>query len=161
MGDAYFGQGGGRCKGRLDIPRLMSFNRTMNVIDRIITEGARTLTLEDLDALMVVLPKVRDELEAEASPEEGMLDQFRFLRHVAEDAAAGLRREVSLVALAEVTFALLYLTKNNDLIPDNLPHEGWIDDKAIFTTVLLRNEAALKELAISRGHDWEMLISVI
>jgi uncharacterized membrane protein YkvA (DUF1232 family) len=72
-----------------------------------------------------------------------------------------LRREVSLVALAEVTFALLYLTKNNDLIPDNLPHEGWIDDKAIFTTVLSRNESTLKELAISRGHDWEMLISVI
>jgi uncharacterized membrane protein YkvA (DUF1232 family) len=68
---------------------------------------------------------------------------------------------VSLVALAEVTFSLLYLTKNNDLIPDTLPHEGWIDDKAIFTAVLLRNESTLKELAISRGHDWEMLTSVI
>jgi uncharacterized membrane protein YkvA (DUF1232 family) len=53
------------------------------------------------------------------------------------------------------------LTKNNDLIPDTLPHEGWIDDKAIFTAVLLRNESTLKELAISRGHDWEMLTSVI
>ena len=50
----------------------MSFNEVMNLIDRIITEGARTLTLEDLDALMVVLPKIRDELEAEAAPEEGM-----------------------------------------------------------------------------------------
>jgi uncharacterized membrane protein YkvA (DUF1232 family) len=139
----------------------MYLNGEMNLIDRIINEGARTLTLEDLDALMVVLPKIRDEFEVEASPEEGMLDQFRFLRHVAEDAAAGLRREVSLVALAEVTFSLLYLTKNNDLIPDTLPHEGWIDDKAIFTAVLLRNESTLKELAISRGHDWEMLTSVI
>jgi len=139
----------------------MSFNEVMNLIDRIITDGARTLTLEDLDALMVVLPKNRDELEAEAAPEEGMLDQFRFLRHVAEDAVAGLRRETSLVSLAEVTFALLYLTKNNDLIPDTLPHEGWIDDKAIFTAVLKRNESTLKELAIVRGHDWEMLTSVI
>jgi uncharacterized membrane protein YkvA (DUF1232 family) len=146
---------------RLDFLERAAFNQSMNLIDRIITEGARTLTLEDLDALMMVLPKIRDELAAEASPEEGMLDQFRFLRHVAEDAAAGLRREVSLVALAEVTFSLLYLTKNNDLIPDTLPHEGWIDDKAIFTAVLLRNESTLKELAISRGHDWEMLTSVI
>ena len=133
----------------------------MNLIDRIINQGSRRLTLEDLDALMVVLPKVRDELETEASPETGMLDQFRFLRHVAEDAAAGLRREVSLVALAEVTFALLYLTRSNDLIPDLLPHEGWIDDKAIFTAVLTRNESTLRELAISRGHDWEVLTSVI
>lgn len=149
------------CMKRLDFLERAAFNKSMNLIDRIITEGARTLTLEDLDALMMVLPKIRDQLEAEASPEEGMLDQFRFLRHVAEDAAAGLRREVSLVALAEVTFSLLYLTKNNDLIPDTLPHEGWIDDKAIFTAVLLRNESTLKELAISRGHDWEMLTSVI
>lgn len=133
----------------------------MNLIDQIISEGARTLALEDLDALMLVLPKIRDELEAEAAPEEGMLDQFRFLRHVAEDAVAGLRRGTSLVALAEVTFSLLYLTRNNDLIPDILPHEGWIDDKAIFTTVLKRNESALKELALVRGYDWEMLTSVI
>lgn len=145
----------------LDIRGGSPLSEGMNLIDQIITEGAKTLTLEDLDALMVVLPKIRDELETEASPEAGMLDQFRFLRHVAEDAAAGLRREVSLVALAEVTFSLLYLTKNNDLIPDTLPHEGWIDDKAIFTAVLLRNESTLKELAISRGHDWEMLTSVI
>ncbi len=133
----------------------------MNLIDQIISEGARQLTLEDLDALMVVLPKIRDELEMEASPETAMLDQFRFLRHLAEDAAAGLRREISLVALAEVIFSLLYLTKDNDLIPDTLPHEGWIDDKAIFTAVLKRNAGSLKELAISRGHDWELLTSVI
>ncbi len=133
----------------------------MNLIDQIIAEGARHLTLEDLDTLMLVLPSIRDDLETSASPETAMLDQFRFLRHVAEDAAAGLRREVSLVALAEITFALLYLTKDNDLIPDYLPHEGWIDDKAIFTAVLTRNESTLRELAISRGHDWDYLTSVI
>lgn len=133
----------------------------MNLVDQIISEGARQLTLEDLDALLVVLPTLKDRLETEASPEQGMLDQFRFLRHVAEDADAGLRREVSLVSLAEVIFALLYLTRDNDLIPSVLPHESWIDDKAILTAVLKRNETALRELAISRGHDWEMLTSVI
>jgi len=96
----------------------------MNLVEQIISEGARQLTLEDLDALLVVLPTLKDRLETEASPEQGMLDQFRFLRHVAEDADAGLRREVSLVTLAEVIFALLYLTRDNDLIPNILPHES-------------------------------------
>jgi uncharacterized membrane protein YkvA (DUF1232 family) len=147
----------------LDKLTALGFNDgIMNLIDHIINDGARRLTLEDLDALMVVLPSLRDQFEDEAADEEpAMIDQFRFLRHVAEDASAGLRREVSLVALAEVIFALLYLTKNNDLIPSVLPHEGWIDDKAIFTTVLRRNEFTLRELAISRGHDWETLVSVI
>jgi len=145
----------------VDISLFPRFNTDMNLVDQIISEGSRSLALEDLDALMLVLPQLKDQLETEASPEYAMLDQFRFLRHVAEDAAAGLRREVSLVALAEVTFALLYLTKDNDLIPSALPHEGWIDDKAVFTAVLKRNEKTLRELAISRGHDWEMLTSVI
>ena len=133
----------------------------MNVVDQIISEGARRLTLEDVDALMVVMPALKEQLETDPEIEPAMVDQFRFLRHVAEDASQGLRREVSLVALAEVTFALLYLTRDNDLIPDVLPHEGWIDDKAIFTEVLKRNAFTLQELAISRGHDWEALTSVI
>ena len=133
----------------------------MNLMEKIITDGAQYLTLEDLDALMVVLPALRDRLEENAEVEPAMLDQFRFLRHLAEEADQGLRREVPLMALAEVTFALIYLTRDNDLIPSALPHEGWIDDKAILTTVLRRNERSLRELAISRGHDWELLTSVI
>lgn len=133
----------------------------MDLVSQIIAEGARRITLEDLDALMLVLPKLKDDLETEASEETGMLDQFRFLRHVAEDVYAGLRKEVSLVAVAEVIFALNYLARDNDLIPDVLDHEGLVDDKAVMTAVLLRNERTLRELAISRGHDWEMLVSVI
>ncbi len=133
----------------------------MDLVSQIIADGARRVTLEDLDALMVVLPKLKDDLETGASEEEGMLDQFRFLRHVAEDVYAGLRKEVSLVAVAEVIFALNYLARDNDLIPDVLHHEGLVDDKAVMTAVLNRNEATLRELAISRGHDWEMLVSVI
>ena len=133
----------------------------MELVSQIIAEGARRITLEDLDALMLVLPKLRDDLETEASEETGMLDQFRFLRHVAEDVYAGLRKEVSLVAVAEVIFALNYLARDNDLIPDVLDHEGLVDDKAVMTAVLKRNERTLRELAISRGHDWEMQVSVI
>jgi uncharacterized membrane protein YkvA (DUF1232 family) len=134
----------------------------MDLVSQIIADGARRVTLEDLDALMVVLPKLKDDLETgAAADEEGLLDQFRFLRHVAEDVYAGLRKEVSLVAVAEVIFALNYLARDNDLIPDVLEQEGLVDDKAVLTAVLKRNESALRELAISRGHDWEMLVSVI
>lgn len=133
----------------------------MNLVSQIIADGARRITLEDLEVLMMVMPKLKDDLETEAVDEDGLIDQFRFLRHVAEDVSAGFRKELSLVAVAEVIFALFYLARENDLIPDVLKHEGLVDDKAVLTSVLKRNEDALRELAISRGHDWEMLVSVI
>ena len=133
----------------------------MDLVSQIISDGARTVTLEDLEVLMVVLPKLKDEMETESAEEVGLIDQFRFMRHVAEDVSAGFRKELSLVAVAEVIFALSYLARDNDLIPDMLEHEGLVDDKAVLTAVLKRNENTLQELAISRGHDWEMLVSVI
>lgn len=133
----------------------------MNVIEKCIIDGSRWVSLEDLDALMVALPLVRDSLEDRARDEAGLVDQFRFLRHVAEDVAAGLRRELPLSTVAEILFALTYLTRGNDIIPDALHHEGLIDDKAVLTSVLVRNEKALRDLAESRGHDWEMLTTVI
>jgi uncharacterized membrane protein YkvA (DUF1232 family) len=62
-------------------------------------------------------------------------DQVEFLGEIIEDFHAGLEKSIPYTAIAESAFALLYLRKGVDIIPDAIPGTGYNDDAAIITAV--------------------------
>lgn len=114
---------------------------------------AARLTREDMVALAGRLPALRERFHAVAgreSPE--MAEQLEFLAQIVEDCAAGTSCEVPDACKREAAFALLYLEREGDILPDGAAGIGLVDDLAIVNTVLCRHEAALR--ATPRGHLW-------
>lgn len=62
-------------------------------------------------------------------------DQVEFLAEILEDFHAGLNRSIPFTAIAESAFALFYLRRATDIIPDSISRTGYADDEAIITAV--------------------------
>ncbi len=104
------------------------------LIKQYITDGARRITPTNLDKLVRLLPDIRLAVtQIEGFPH--LPDQVEFLAELIEDFHAGLSRDIPYTAVAEAAFALLYLRKNVDIIPDTIPGTGRADDAAIVTAV--------------------------
>jgi uncharacterized membrane protein YkvA (DUF1232 family) len=99
-----------------------------------ITDGARRITPIHLDKLIRLLPKIRLAVN-QVTDFPDLPDQVEFLAEIIEDFHAGLNRSIPFTAIAESAFALFYVRKANDLIPDSIPRSGYSDDAAIITAV--------------------------
>lgn len=62
-------------------------------------------------------------------------DQVEFLAQLIEDFYSGLSPEIPYTAIAETAFALSYLRKGIDIIPDSISGVGYADDAAIINLV--------------------------
>jgi uncharacterized membrane protein YkvA (DUF1232 family) len=99
-----------------------------------ITDGARRITPAHLDKLVRLLPNIRLAV-TQVTEFPDLPDQVEFLAEIIEDFHAGLNRSVPFTAIAESAFALFYLRKVTDIIPDSIPKAGFIDDAAIVAAV--------------------------
>lgn len=116
------------------------------------TQAAR-LTPMDLIALADRLPALRERFHDIAGLESPELaEQLEFLAQIVEDCATGVNCEVPDACRREAAFALLYLERGGDILPDQTPGIGLVDDLTIVNTVLCRHEATLR--ATPRGHLW-------
>jgi uncharacterized membrane protein YkvA (DUF1232 family) len=98
-----------------------------------ITDGARRITPVHLDKLIRLLPKIRLAVN-QVTEFPDLPDQVEFLAEIIEDFHAGLNRSIPFTAIAESAFALFYVRKVNDLIPDSIPRSGY-SDAAVITAV--------------------------
>lgn len=57
----------------------------------------------------------------------------------------------------EAVFALLYGAKEMDLIPDNLPAIGYVDDAAVVEVVLTRYAEFFERYCFAHDLEWEVL----
>jgi uncharacterized membrane protein YkvA (DUF1232 family) len=103
-------------------------------LQEFITDGARRITPVHLDKLIRLLPKIRLAVN-QVTDFPDLPDQVEFLAEIIEDFHAGLNRSIPFTAIAESAFALFYVRKANDLIPDSIPRSGYSDDAAIITAV--------------------------
>jgi uncharacterized membrane protein YkvA (DUF1232 family) len=99
-----------------------------------ISDGARRITPVHLDKLVRMLPKIRLSIN-QVTEFPSLPDQVEFLAEIIEDFHAGLNRSIPFTAIAESAFALFYLHKATDIIPDSIPRTGYADDAAIITAV--------------------------
>jgi uncharacterized membrane protein YkvA (DUF1232 family) len=103
-------------------------------LQAIITDGARRITPAHLDKLVRLLPNIRLAV-TQITEFPDLPDQVEFLAEIIEDFQAGLNRSIPFTAIAESAFALFYLRKAADIIPDSIPRTGFVDDAAIVSAV--------------------------
>jgi uncharacterized membrane protein YkvA (DUF1232 family) len=120
-----------------------------------IQSQARGLSPADLNRLIVDLPMLCERFTDIPSQTYPYLsDQLEFLSLVIKDQVAGLNRDLTMQAVAEAAFALLYFQNPTDLIPDSIPGLGFLDDAMIVSMVLRRHERAFKRSPHSYKLHW-------
>jgi uncharacterized membrane protein YkvA (DUF1232 family) len=103
-------------------------------VEKFILEGARRITPVRLERMIRQLPEIR--LAATQVTEFPQLpDQVEFLAQLLEDFYSGLSPDIPYTAIAEAAFALSYLRKGIDIIPDSISGLGYADDAAIINVV--------------------------
>jgi uncharacterized membrane protein YkvA (DUF1232 family) len=103
-------------------------------LEKFILEGARRVKPASLGRLIRQLPEIR--LVATQVTEFPQLpDQVEFLAQLIEDFYSGLSPDIPYTAIAEAAFALSYLRKGIDIIPDSISGVGYADDAAIINMV--------------------------
>lgn len=132
----------------------------MQLIEDLITSGAQEISPYRMDHIVRMLPQLRMKLASLEDQRPDLTLTLDFLSQIVEDFAAGLCRDLPFHAAAEIAFALEYLDKDIDLIPDSLPEIGFADDAAVSNRVLERHQAILKDYADDRGFVWGNLVTM-
>jgi uncharacterized membrane protein YkvA (DUF1232 family) len=115
-------------------------------LHQFILDGARRVTPRYVGRLVRHLPEIRL-MATQVAEFPHLADQVEFLAELIEDFHSGLNQDVPYTAIAEAAFALSYLRKGADIIPDRIPDIGYADDAAIITSVFeTYKKAFLKQL---------------
>jgi uncharacterized membrane protein YkvA (DUF1232 family) len=103
-------------------------------LQQFILDGARRVTPRHVGKLVRQLPEIRL-VATQVAEFPHLADQVEFLAELIEDFHSGLNQDVPYTAIAEAAFALSYLRKGADIIPDRIPDIGYADDAAIIAAV--------------------------
>jgi uncharacterized membrane protein YkvA (DUF1232 family) len=115
-------------------------------LHQFILDGARRVTPRYVGKLIRQLPEIRL-VATQVTQFPQLNDQVEFLAELIEDFYSGLNQDIPYTAIAEAAFALSYLHKGVDIIPDRIPDIGYADDAAIIAVVFeTYKEAFLKHL---------------
>jgi len=114
-----------------------------------ITNGARRITPAGLERLVRQLPEVRL-VATQATEFPQLADQVGFLAELIEDFYSGLSPNIPYTAIAEAAFALSYLRKGIDIIPDAVSRLGYADDAAIVAAVFENYKQVFVEHVLDR-----------
>ncbi len=121
-----------------------------------VEEQADKLTRDDIVELASRLPALREQFSCIPILEYPQLaEQYGFLALIVEDGSEQADCKVPEVCRQEAAFALLYLERHGDLLPDDAPGIGLADNQAVVATVLHKHRDALR--ACPRGYlfRWE------
>jgi uncharacterized membrane protein YkvA (DUF1232 family) len=128
----------------------------MNGILEFVIRGGQTVTAGQMDAFRRKLPFLKVKAETLDVPELPHLKrQTNFLVRYAEDVLDGEYPCSDLQAIAETVFALGYLLKEVDIIPDSVPGLGFADDSAVLRAVLRGHEDEFRAFARKADLDFK------
>ncbi len=120
-------------------------------LERFVEQGCRLLKTEDHAGLACEMAGVREKI-ATLRVEHPLLGrQLSFLADLIESDPSSLPEK----ARNEAAFALLYAAKDMDLMPDDIPGVGYLDDAEITEIVLSRNSGIFERYCIDHGIEWE------
>ncbi len=118
-------------------------------LHQFILDGARRITPRYVSKLVRHLPEIRL-VATQVAEFPQLTDQVEFLAELIEDFHSGLNQDVPYTAIAEAAFALSYLRKGVDIIPDRIPDIGYADDAAIITAVFETYKEAFLKLLLKQ-----------
>ncbi|HEY5769001.1 MAG TPA: YkvA family protein [Terrimicrobium sp.] len=128
----------------------------MNGIHEFVIRGGQAVTAGQMDAFRRKLPFLKIKAELLDEPDLPHLKpQTNFLVRYAEDVLDGAYPCSDLQAIAETVFALSYLLKEVDIIPDSVPHLGLADDSAVLRAVLMGHESEFRDFAMKGELDFD------
>jgi uncharacterized membrane protein YkvA (DUF1232 family) len=124
---------------------------------RFVEHGGRLVGSEDSASLAAGMADLREKISDLRAMYPRLSRQLEFLANVFETDAAHPPETVRWlpeVVRNETAFALLYAAKDMDLVPDDMPQVGYLDDTAVTEIVLTRHAAVFEQQCASRGIDW-------
>ncbi|MES2310273.1 MAG: DUF1232 domain-containing protein [Verrucomicrobiota bacterium] len=128
----------------------------MSEVSQYTRHGASKITPRILKDLMHKLPLLKVEFTQIHAPKfPHLVDQLEFLADVVEDVMEDAYLDLPYEALAMASFALIYVHKQMDLIPDTLPEWGLLDDSLVVRATLMANERDFQAYAAVLGFDWK------
>lgn len=127
-------------------------------ISEYVEERAALLTREYLNELQAKLPLLNLQFAAITAPQFPHLrQQLKLLTDFLEDTADGVFPAGSEASRKETAFALDYMGKEADIIPDSVPEIGYADDSVIVRTVLSRHQDIFRDYCHFRKIRWSKI----
>ncbi len=127
----------------------------MAEIVQFVHRGAAQVTPRILEGIHKKLPMLKIEFAQINAPKyPHLVEQIEFLADVVEDHVEGADKEVPLFTVAAAAFALAYVHKQHDLIPDSNKQFGYADDSGVVRVVLMENEKVLADYARRQKLNW-------
>jgi uncharacterized membrane protein YkvA (DUF1232 family) len=130
----------------------------MSELAQFVHAGAAKITPQILRGLAKKLPLMKvnfAQIDAPKFPH--LVPQLQFLANVVEDFADGKADELPYVAVASAAYALIYVQRQTDVIPDSVPGLGMADDSGVARVVLIENEKVLANYAEKLGQTWHSI----
>ena len=138
--------------------RRRSAQHGVGSISEYVEERAALLTPENLDELRADLPLLNARFAAIAVPQFPHLQQqLKLLTDFLEDTADGVFEAGSEASRKETAFAVYYMAKEADIIPDFVPEIGYADDSLIVRTVLSRHQDVFRDYCRFRKIRWSKI----
>jgi uncharacterized membrane protein YkvA (DUF1232 family) len=132
----------------------------MPEIANFVNHGATQITPATVEKLLRQMPLLKMEFtQIDAPSHPHLVRQLEFLSDAVEDVAEGAYKELPYTALTQAVFALMYVHKKVDIIPDFLPKMGRADDSSVVRAALIQNEKAFAKYATFLGMDWGSITS--
>ncbi len=122
-------------------------------LERFVERGGRLLGAKAFSALPGGLAVFREKISSLHRKHPRLSRQLGFLASYFESAPKNLPEAV----LNETAFALLYAVQDNDLLPDDMPEVGHVDDAAVAEIVLTRHSAIFEQHCAGHGIEWAAL----
>ena len=121
--------------------------------DRFVECGGSLLGREASAKLACGLADVRQEIISLRREHPQLARQLEFLANFFESDTAHVPQNVR----NETAFALLYAAKDMDLIPDDIPRIGYLDDTKVTEAVLSRHADVFAQHCAAHGIEWAAL----
>ena|SRR5258708_38404453 len=127
----------------------------MAEVANFVRHHAARVTPHVIQNIMKHLPILKAEFTQVEDPKfPHLVDQLEFLANIVEDFADNQLPYMPYAAGSAAAFALLYVHRHIDIMPDFITHRGHTDDSAIVRAALIENEAAFMAYALEQGVDW-------
>jgi uncharacterized membrane protein YkvA (DUF1232 family) len=131
--------------------------RCMSSFSEFVVQGGQSITAGQVDSFRGHLAAYKLKAELLKTERQPLLaDQCAFLLRYIEDVLDDAYVPGDFHALPEAIFAVRYLVKGVDIIPDNLPG-GYTDDAAVLREVLIGHEPEFREFSAESKIDFDAL----